>query len=358
MPINFYGGLMGSGKSYEVVSTPLLEALGKNRRNVKAYLSGLDIPAIREYAAKKYNIPLADVGQLEIIKEADINAANFYPVEGEDANKYFIKPGDLVIIDEARRFYSKDNKIAEAHSIFFREHRHIVDPETKVSCDIILISQDIMDIHRTIKSVIELSFKTTKLKSLGLNRSYRLEMFDGGSFRAASRTDIFVKKYSAEIFPLYSSYQGGVGKEVAVDSRQNVLKNPKLWFTAVLVLVMGFGGIYYLVHFFTGKKTPPATATSSQIPQGIAPPNGTYPRPVAASLPATPAYRLVGVYSTGGRRYALVQSSDGLLRYITVSADSVLDGVRSAITVDGKNTATFSGIGAQPAEQQKGGLFK
>ncbi|WP_218060954.1 zonular occludens toxin domain-containing protein, partial [Bacillus cereus] len=42
--------------------------------------------------------------------------------------------------------------------IFFREHRHYAHAETGVTCDLVLMVQDISDLHRILKTVVELSF--------------------------------------------------------------------------------------------------------------------------------------------------------------------------------------------------------
>ena len=74
----------------------------------------------------------------------------------------------------------------------------------------------------------------------------------------STQLDTFVKSYKPEIFPLYSSYKGGNGKEVVVDDRQNIFKNRKWYFIigAILAVFLLVWCVRSLWHFFhPGQKT-------------------------------------------------------------------------------------------------------
>ena len=225
MPINAYTGLMGSGKSYECVISVIIPAIRKGRR-VVTNVDGIDSEAVRAFCLENFDCTLDKLGTVVHCKNDDVHKPDFLP-HGLQVDT-FVKSGDMVCIDEAWRFWGTDCKIHKEHAIFFREHRHYVDETTKVSCDLVLMVQDISDLHRTLKVVVELSFRTTKIKSLGLNKIYRVEMWEGHKQTARARIAVGNKKYDKAIFPLYSSYVGGKGKEVQFDDRQNVLNNPKI----------------------------------------------------------------------------------------------------------------------------------
>ena len=53
MPINAYTGLMGSGKSYECVSSVIIPAIRAGRR-VVTNVDGINGEAIRAYCEKKF----------------------------------------------------------------------------------------------------------------------------------------------------------------------------------------------------------------------------------------------------------------------------------------------------------------
>ncbi|MFZ6776222.1 zonular occludens toxin domain-containing protein [Undibacterium sp. Ji83W] len=247
MPINAYTGLMGSGKSYESVVSVIIPAIAAGR-TVVTNVDGIDGDAIRAYCVETMGRDLQALGNVVHCKNEDVHKPDFLP-HGTPVDT-FCKAGDMVVIDEAWRFWGTDCKLLSEHKIFFREHRHYVNEETKVSCDLVLMVQDINDLHRILKVVVEVSFRTTKIKSLGLNKVYRVEMWEG--YKQSQRAKIATsnKTYDKDIFPLYSSYSGGQGKEVQVDSRQNILNNKTLWFLAVLLIVLVSGSSYLISQFF------------------------------------------------------------------------------------------------------------
>lgn len=224
MPINAYTGLPGSGKSYEVVSSVILKAVADGRR-VVTNVDGIDGDAVRAYVHDKRGISFDRLGHVIHVTNEQVEDRFFFPfeqkqVDGENVysdEKAFVKGGDLVCIDEAWRFWGTAVKIQKEHAVFFREHRHFVDPQTRVSCDLVLMVQDISDLNRVLKVVVELNFRTTKIKSLGLSKTYKVEMWEGYKQAAKNRASVETKKYDPEIFPLYSSSFGrGAGRR-AVD---------------------------------------------------------------------------------------------------------------------------------------------
>lgn len=315
MPINAYTGLMGSGKSYECVSSVIVPAVKAGRR-VVTNVDGIDSDAIRAYCRDKYGIAPERLGSVVHCKNEDVSKADFLPY-GENVDT-FCHPGDLICIDEAWRFWGTDNKkILAEHKVFFREHRHFVHPDTKVCCDLVLMVQDISDLNRILKVVVEVTFKTTKIKTLGLNKTYRVEMWEGYKLTQKGRVAVENKRYDPQIFPLYSSYTGEAGKELQVDDRQNVLKSPKLWILAVLVICLFGISVYTLMGFFGSKPETDNSATST----GYADFKTNSALPASSSAVRTEprqsvstSWRLVGTMQAGKTAYAVIQSSDGRMR--------------------------------------------
>lgn len=353
MPINAYTGLMGSGKSYECVSSVIMQAITKGRR-VVTNVDGIDGDAIRAYIHEGKGIELDRLGTVVHCKNDDVSKADFLP-HGVDVDvDTFVKPGDLVCIDEAWRFWGTDCKLLKEHLIFFREHRHYVDPETKVSCDLVLMVQDISDLHRTLKVVVELSFRTTKIKSLGLNRVYRVEMWEGWKQHIKSRVKVENKKYDPAIFPLYSSYDGGKGKEVTVDDRQNILKNPVLWGLTLLLVVLGSASVWAVSKFFKGPQDKPKIEAKGSAPVIASAPTSVPSMAPAASLHAefSDEWRVAGDVRLGTVRYVVLASNTGRVRYEHPSAFNN-EGGAIVGTLDGRKVTAFSG-GGSPSSQQSG----
>jgi zona occludens toxin len=335
MPINAYTGLMGSGKSFECVVSVIVPAVAKGRR-VVTNVDGIDSDAIRAYINEKQGIALEKLGEVVHCQNEDVFKADFLP-HGQPVDT-FCQPGDLICIDEAWRFWGSDSKIGTEHRIFFREHRHYAHVETGVTCDLVLMVQDISDLHRILKTVVELSFRTTKIKSLGLNKIYRVEMWEGWKQTAKARVDVMNKKYDPEIFPLYSSYSGGHGKEVQVDDRQNILKNPKVWFFLFMIVFGGVGSVWGVLHFFNRGTAPAAVvqqpASTAQLTTNIAAP--------APSHVLSTEWRIAGEIVVDGQRQVVLVNTDGVIRYEHPSNFQNSGRVMTG-QLDGQRVSTFSG---------------
>lgn len=316
MPINAYTGLMGSGKSFECVVSVIIPAIRLGRR-VVTNVDGIDNDAIRAYCQEKFNCKPENLGTVVHCKNEDVSKADFLPY-GIEVDT-FVKAGDMVCIDEAWRFWGADNKkILKEHAIFFREHRHYVDKTTNVSCDLVLMVQDISDLNRTLKVVVELSFRTTKMKSLGLDKIYRVEMWEGHKLTAKGRVSVENKKYDEAIFPLYSSYVGGKGKELQVDGRQNILKSPKLWGIAAAMFVALPVAVYGVYHFFDSSRFEKLDAKTEQAPtvHVASVPTGASLAKAGNSvqMPISDAWRIIGALHVGNKQLVIVQNASGKIR--------------------------------------------
>lgn len=305
MAINAYTGLMGSGKTYEVVASVVLPALLRGRR-VVSNIEGLDYEKIKTYLAEKN--PGAKLGELVHVTNQQIEAAGFFPCrDGDDSA--IVHGGDMVCIDEAWRFFGSSTKIRPETQIFLREHRHYTHPDTGTACDLALMLQSIGDLHRTVKAVVELSFRTHKLKTVGLNRRYRLDMFEGTTQKISMRANTWQKSYDAAIYGLYSSYAAGSGKELAIDSRQNVLKDPRNWLMFAGVLIVFAVGAYALNYIYSrykgGDKDKAKPVAAQTAPGGASPAAPAVPTPPKTSQSAD--WRLAGrIVTPRGERAVLV----------------------------------------------------
>ncbi|UEP46590.1 zonular occludens toxin domain-containing protein [Burkholderia sp. B21-005] len=343
MAINAYCGVMGSGKSYEVVSGPLLEAVARGRR-VVTNIDGVSEAAIHSYLHERRGLAVSGLGAIVHVRTDDILRDGFFPVEVEGAGGAtvtpgFVKPGDLLVVDEAWKLWAVGKKISGEHMSFFRMHRHFVHEETGVACDVVLMIQSIADLHRSIKAVVELSFRMVKLKSLGMSGGYRVEMYETSRQTKATQTGTFIRKYKAEIFPLYKSYAGAGGTESTVDKRQNVLARKSLWLlVAGVVVMMGCAG-FFAWRFFhpTLKKAPVVPApTGGVVGQSVA----------SASASAGPsvseAWRVAGGYRVDGVAWVVLADAANRLRVVSPGG-FMGRGLATAGVVDGDRVTTWTG---------------
>lgn len=358
MAINVYCGLMGSGKSYEAVSSLIVPAVAAGRR-VVSNIDGLNEKLIHDYIlshkwkfAKKSDLLSSSLGAIEHVSNDRISQPQFFPdPDHADDSGSVVQPGDFVVIDEAWRFWPTSAKPSHEHMQFFRMHRHYAHPETGVTSDLALLIQDISGLHPDLKKVVEMSVRTTKLKSLGLNRRYRVEVFEGYRLTKAAKTATYQKKYDKRIFPLYQSYGSGNARETTVDDRQNIFKGAKVWVVLALIPLFLGSGIWYLVGFFG------ASSVQKKISPNILVAPAPAPAPISDETPSVRSvsvekevslsseWRIVGATLIDERPWVVLQNSVGRLRYVHRSnfqgQGQLLKGV-----VDGAEVTIYSGTGA------------
>lgn len=347
MAINAYCGVMGSGKSYEVVSGPLLDAVAAGRR-VVTNVDGISEERIHDYLCRERGCDRSTLGSIAHVTTARIAEPGFFPIEHEGADGTvaavtpgFVEPGDFVVVDEAWKLWSQDaGKLSEEHMAFFRMHRHFVHAQTGVACDVVLMIQDISDLHRKVKNVVELSFRMVKLKSLGLAARYRVEMYEGWKQVAKLRTGTFVRTYKREIFPLYKSYAGASGKESKVDKRQNVLANRTLWVLAAVMAVVTVVGVWSAWRFFHPHGKSVVKASKAQPSTGR--PSGAAGAPSPPKRLLSEQWRIVGRFMSGGVVWVMLVDGNGRLRPAS-PASFAGSGVALAGELDGDQVTTYSG---------------
>jgi zona occludens toxin len=207
--------------------------------------------------------------------------------------------------------------------------------------------QSIADLHRSIKAVVELSFRMVKLKSVGLSKGYRVEMYETSKQTKAMQTGTFIRKYRPEIFPLYNSYAGGAGVESTVDARQNVFARKSFWIVGAVVLVLGVVSVFFVWRFFherlaKGSVPGPVIGSSSSA---VRPAGGGLSGPaaaVAASSAVSDTWRLVGSVFAHGARYVVMVDDKGRLR-VGSPGGFVGEGIARVGWVDGRRVMAWSG---------------
>jgi len=352
MAISTYNGLMGSGKSYEVVTAVILPALAKGRR-VVTNIEGIQPDKIAAYIESKMGVPPDLQGKVISCENSDLSKDDFFPNSSDPATWGIVRGGDLVCIDEAWRFWGGSSSVTKNHMIFFREHRHFVDPATSVSCDLAVIVQDVSDLHRSLKNVIEMSVVTRKAKTLGLHKVYSVTVFEGWKQYSTRKISVQTKKYDPDIFPLYNSYSGGSGKEVVVDGRQSVFSSIWVKLSVLAVPLVLAICVYFLVSFFSPKTTPlvnkaglassaAGASPSSQAGGGA----GSASRAPPPSRAFSATWRIVGQIKFASGVYVVLQGSSPSLRFEHPSNFTFDNGHPLFGMVDGERVSTFSGGGS------------
>jgi zona occludens toxin len=321
MAINAYTGLMGSGKSYEVVENVTLPALSEGRR-VVTNVAGLNQEEIAAYIQETKGVGRDKQGVIVQVSTDDLLLPNFFPrevKEGQVRPDSVLLPGDLLIVDECWRLWPSGSKVPAAHMEFFRMHRHFADPATNVTCDIALIVQDIGDLARPLKVVVENTYVMRKKKLFGSSSKYQVFVYQ--SYRTSKKPlSRFDRKYNKQIFPLYQSYSqsGGIGKEVPIDERGNIFKS---WTfrvgvpAGVVLMIFLLVGLYKFFHRYDKPKQPAVGQVSGAKPNTPSMP-APAKSPVKADEGLSDRWRLSGFYYYGDRPAFVLVDSTGRHRYV------------------------------------------
>lgn len=250
MAISAYVGIPGSGKSYEVVLSVILENYIKGRRIV-TNIEGISDDKVSDYCLTKKGAKEDDLGSLVKVTDEDCQRDDFFPYKGSYGST-ICKAGDLICIDEVWRIFPT-NEIKENHRSFIAEHRHFTDEITGVCCDLVVINQSVSGIPRFIKDRIETTFVMSRLVALGFKKRYRVNVYVGVKCNKQGLVAQYQNKFNDEIFKLYKSFDGVNGKQTVIDDRQNFFKSGTFRLMMIFI-VLAFSYSYYSLKDFISPK--------------------------------------------------------------------------------------------------------
>jgi zona occludens toxin len=346
MPINAFGGGPGSGKTYGVMEHVILPAIAQGRF-ILTNIEGLQPDAIYQYVAE--NAPRDKIICIGHIRTCGRNAPeedDFFP--GEEAlDKPMPVPatdfprvsgGDLVVVDEATRYWATGDKIKRTHAYFFREHRHFSN-EIGHTCDLVVIDPDLSLLARQLKGKLEMASVTHKPKEIGLNR-YVVNIYPRGKVRGTPVQTLGPYAFKKEIYSLYKSYSHEKAKEQVVDNRQNIFANPRLWVMFLIVFFMFVTGGFFTYRFFQPETHKVKTSTTPQSSSV----NGSALQ-AAKNEPTndfSDKWRYGGSFKSHGETWAVLVDPQGRVR---VESPSMItgNGISSFAVIDGKKVTTYSG---------------
>lgn len=310
MAIKAYVGRMGSGKTYEVVSVVILEALKRGRR-VVSNIAGLQYDAFCDLLESQ-GVDRNKIGQLVHVDHDKVLDPLFWrsDKDAQEGIASFIEPGDLVALDEIWRFWSgfsaksdDGSKRPDRVMNFFRMHRHMTHPDTGVACDVALITQDVMDISRQVRSVVEETYRMSKLTAIGSTSRYRVDVFTGARV-VRKPLRMFLRSYDPRYFSLYSSHsqkQDGAAdaREENIDGRGNILKGALFKFVLPVGVVVLIAAVYFLIGFFHPEPKQAKSAHAVQAPATVLGGASSAPSAAPAPAPLDSTWRAAGYWSSG-----------------------------------------------------------
>lgn len=351
---------MGSGKSYEVVSVVILGAIRRGRR-VVSNIAGLNYEAMAELLESE-GLSRESLGRLVQVEHAQVLEPTFWRTDkdaelGVDA---FVQPGDLIALDEVWRFWSgfaakgDDNaKRPERVMNFFRMHRHFTHEETGVACDVALITQDVMDISRQVRAVIEETYRMEKLTAIGSTKRYRVDVFQGGKVSRSPLRQL-QRSYDPRYFPLYSSHsqkkEGAAdAKEENIDGRGNILRGALFKIIIPVGLLVGLASVWFVMSFFKPKEpVKPEQAKTEESAKSVshAKPEDKK-REERSRADVSESWRVVGWYVVDGVAAVLVQDDQKRPRVLYDPPAFKVQGLQMAVVLpEGGTATTYSGASA------------
>jgi zona occludens toxin (predicted ATPase) len=178
-------------------------------------------------------------------------------------------PGAVVVADECRKFFPAgltQKDIPPAWDRFLAEHRHFADDETGWTSEIVLVTQDLGQIAKCVRRLVEKTVIHEKLNSVGLSKYFRATVFDGameGKGTATAKRGSERGKYEESVGRWYQSHtqakQGVSVVEEAPDDRGSIFRSAGFKGVVVLVFV-GVLGFYFGLRPFLFRGVEDAEA--------------------------------------------------------------------------------------------------
>ncbi|MGY3880515.1 zonular occludens toxin family protein [Aeromonas veronii] len=230
----FHEGLPGSGKSYEALVSHIIPRL-KDGRTVDAYIEGLNFEKIAELA----EITLEECQeQLKQITREQVPAIHEH-----------VRDKSLVIIDESQNFWpSGRQKLPDPIIQLITEHRHR-------GLDIVLMGQNLNDVHSMWRNRIDKKFVFKKLDAVGQAKRYSWTAYSGSLRADGQRSRIEFEKLTGGIRQYDSKYFGSYASTTSEDNemgvyeddRTNIFKSAKFKYGLPIAALLFIGGLWFAV---------------------------------------------------------------------------------------------------------------
>lgn len=239
MTIAAYTGLPGHGKSYGVVENVIKPAL-KDKREVFT-----NIPMQSEECIKQFGMTVTPFRTEDIIENPNWWSEVF-------------SPGAVIVIDELWRLWPSGlnaKNVRDQDKAFLAEHRHLVG-ENGCSTEIVFVTQDLSQVANFARSLVETTFRVTKLSKVGMNKRFRVDVYFGpvtGVSPPISKRDREIHgSFKKSTYSLYQSHTksvtGEAGNEARIDNRFNALGGLK-----IKLGVAAFLGCLVVLYFSVGS---------------------------------------------------------------------------------------------------------
>ena len=268
-------GMPRSGKSLDAMQH-IVDSMQAGR-TVVTNIYGVDHEAIGKYCA----IPTPTIQRLLIVIAAPKDM-------DEDDIPAFIKaeflsrqiPDCLWIWDEVNQFWPPERQPLPP------QWARLITEHGQNGMDILLMGQDLSELHQTWRKRLQRYTRFTKLDMLGKEDSFHWSSWTNIGKNKYRQTADGKKPYKAEFFPLYKSHRDAtLNKGNYADKRFGVFQaKHKVW--AVIFGVVLCAALYNVVGFFQTPEAPPKeTPSPASTAATPAPPVAAPPAPAPQQLP-------------------------------------------------------------------------
>lgn len=237
MAIVAYTGLPGSGKSYGVIKNVIIPAVEADRRIIT------NIPITDDFFVA---YPSAQITQ---VTNDDIKTDNFWRLDEFS--------GAVVVLDEVWRLWPSGQKASnapESHKSGLAEHRHRVGTDGYTT-EICLITQDLQQLASWARALVETTYRSVQLSSVGLQTKFRIDIYEGPvtgpNPPESKRLRQIYGQYDLNICRYYKSHTmsqtGEGGIQSRADKRANIFKSPLIRYgipTAITVFIIAVYSAY------------------------------------------------------------------------------------------------------------------
>lgn len=289
-------GMPRSGKSAEAM--PLIADALQAGRQVVTNIAGISHQFFSEYLA----IPLPTVQRLLTVIEPPADMPEEKVVDWVKAEFYARRIQDSFWVwDEINQFWPPDRQPLNADwAKFVTEHGH-------KGIDILIMGQDLGELHKTWRARLQRYTRFTKLDMQGKDDHMHWSAHTNIGRGRYKQTAAGKKPYNKAFFGAYKSHEDGTtNKANYQDGRFSVFqKKHKVWmglFAVALVL-----GVLKLVAFFQPKPAVPVAPVSKvAAPVTVAPVtvvSSPVPEPVAVAAPVAQEVKSVDYLDKIAKEY-------------------------------------------------------
>ncbi|WP_137885726.1 zonular occludens toxin domain-containing protein [Pseudomonas sp. 2FE] len=274
-------GLPRSGKSADSMNH-IVDSM-RHGRTVVTNIHGINHKAISEYLA----IPLPTIQRLLVCLEAPKDLDEDQVVEWTKAQFLKNAVNDcLWIWDEINQFWPVDRQpLAAEWAKFVTEHGHL-------GIDILIMGQDLQELHTTWRRRLQRYTRFTKLDMMGKENEYHWASYNNCGRNKFKKTAEGKKPYNADFFGFYKSHDDATSnKGNYKDKRFSIFQGKHKFYAAL------YGGallvaVWYLVDFWNGgalgaEKKPAGAGHTQSQPAASAPAAEPVAKPVYQSANAS-----------------------------------------------------------------------